>query len=37
MRKNNVITVDGNKLNEEQRFPFDNLGLEYQEGELEQV
>lgn len=37
MRKDGVITVDDKKLNGTQKFPFDVLGLKYQEGDLIQV
>lgn len=34
MRKDNKIVVDDKKLKGTQRFPFGELGLEYQEGDL---
>jgi len=37
MRKDGLITVDDKKLKGTQKFPFDALGLEYQEGDLIQV
>lgn len=37
MRTNNVITVDDSNLRGLQRFPFQHLGFEYQEGHLKQV
>jgi hypothetical protein len=37
MRNNNVITVDDSNLRGLQKFPFQHLGIEYQEGKLKQV
>lgn len=35
IRKENKITVAGDKINGSRRFPFHELGLSYQEGKLE--
>jgi hypothetical protein len=36
-RRNGIITVDGTKLDGKKQFPFYKLGIEYSEGNLNQV